>query len=137
MKEYEDKYFDLAIVDPPYGVDYNEVKHPDRPTKKWSNPNSIVYKDFSDIKPPTKEYFDKLFRVSKNQIIWGANNFEGLPVSGGWIVWDKKVDPKERLSMAELASKSFIPSRQSIFPNLFIYLNERLYRTYLHLSGLF
>jgi len=107
MATQPDNAFDLAIVDPPYGIKYNNVLHPDRPTKKWKNPNSQVYKNFNDGKQPNKKYFSDLFRVSKNQIIWGANNFYGVPANGGWIVWDKKVDPKERLSMAELAYSSF------------------------------
>tara|TARA_Y100001963_G_C6584284_1_gene354946 strand:+ start:49 stop:663 length:615 start_codon:yes stop_codon:yes gene_type:complete len=78
MKDYKDNHFDLAIVDPPYGIGRfgnrvevcKEVK-----INKW------------DIKP-SKEYFKELFRVSKNQIIWGANNFT-LPETEYFIVWDK------------------------------------------------
>lgn len=68
MKEYPDKYFDLAVVDPPYGIDIAE----------W---------DKKEHKP-TLEYFTELFRVSKNQIIWGANYFI-LPHRESWICWDK------------------------------------------------
>ena len=82
MKQFPDKYFDLAIVDPPYGIARfgNRVELSNRICKeekinKW------------DIKP-TQEYFDELFRVSKNQIIWGANNFT-LPETEYFIVWDK------------------------------------------------
>jgi site-specific DNA-methyltransferase (adenine-specific) len=83
MKQFPDKYFELAIVDPPYGIARfgNRVELSNRICKeakinKW------------DIKP-TQEYFDELFRVSVNQIIWGANNFN-LPSTEYFIVWDKQ-----------------------------------------------
>ena len=109
MKEYPDKYFELAIVDPPYGIgETGQRNNADRPTKKWKNPNSQTYKPFDDSKIPNTEYFAELFRVSKNQIIWGANYFtQYLPSSSGWIVWDKVVNEKEHLAMCELAYSSF------------------------------
>jgi site-specific DNA-methyltransferase (adenine-specific) len=61
MMEYPDKYFDLAVVDPPYGIDIEQRVFKDG--KKW------------DLETPTLEYFTELFRVSKNQIIWGGNYF--------------------------------------------------------------
>ena len=81
MKDYKDNHFDLAIVDPPYGINVNQMNMGSRKTikptnKKWDN--SI----------PKKEYFDELFRVSKNQIIWGGNYF-GLPPNKCFFVWDK------------------------------------------------
>ena len=81
MPEYPTDYFDLAIVDPPYGIKRfarpTRVSIPEHPTKinEW------------DIKPNAK-YFAELFRVSKKQIIWGANNFD-LPPTEYFIVWDK------------------------------------------------
>ena len=110
MARYEDDYFDLAIVDPPYGINEKGERNltGDRRTKKWKNPKSQQYKTFDDSKPPKKEYFKELQRVSKNQIIWGGNYFtEHLKPSKGWIVWNKKADIKEHLSMAELAWSSF------------------------------
>jgi site-specific DNA-methyltransferase (adenine-specific) len=109
MADLPDNAYDLAIVDPPYGIGESGARNiADRPTKKWANPNSKIYKSFDDSMIPDKKYFDELFRVSKNQIIWGANNFtELLSKSTGWIVWNKKVDEKEYLSMAELAWSSF------------------------------
>jgi len=68
MKKFPDKYFDLAVVDPPYGIDI----------AKW---------DTKEHKP-SSEYFKELFRVSKNQIVWGGNYFI-LPHSEAWICWDK------------------------------------------------
>ena len=109
MSRYEDNHFDLAIVDPPYGIDVGKQRiNSERKTAKWHNPTEYKYKTFDDSKIPTKEYFDELKRVSKNQIIWGANYFvEHLKPSKGWIVWNKKADIKEHLSMAELAWSSF------------------------------
>ena len=83
MKAYPDNYFELAIVDPPYGIGRfgNRVELNPRIDKegkinKWD-------------KKPSPEYFAELFRISKNQIVWGANNFE-MPPSEYFCVWDKK-----------------------------------------------
>lgn len=105
MKEFPDKYFDLAIVDPPYGIGENGDKNHTR--DKLAKAKN--YKAFSgnDIEPPSKEYFDELFRVSKNQIIWGANHFiSKIPYdSSCWIVWDK--DNTGDFADCELAWTSF------------------------------
>ena len=94
MKRYPDNYFDLAIVDPPYGIGMDNSNKRTKP----SRPNSYTdkYKDFRyhdanwDNSIPSKEYFEELFRVSKNQIIWGANYFcEFLPSGTGWLFWNK------------------------------------------------
>ena len=81
MARYEDNYFDLAIVDPPYGLE--------RFKKGGSHVNKYGSEDglWNNTKP-TKEYFKELFRVSKYQIIWGSNNFT-LPESEYFIVWQK------------------------------------------------
>lgn len=95
MKRYPDKYFDLAIVDPPYR-DINQ------PTKDMRNSGSMKSLEGR----PTKEYFKELYRVSKNQIIWGANNFE-LPQFMGFVVWKKLTISEDfTMSMAEIASLS-------------------------------
>ena len=109
MRAMEDNAFDLAIVDPPYGIDVGKQRiGSERKTAKWNNPNKYEYKVFEDGEIPSKEYFEQLFRISKNQIVWGGNYFtEYLPPSKGWIVWNKKADIKEHLSMAELAWTSF------------------------------
>jgi site-specific DNA-methyltransferase (adenine-specific) len=110
MARYPDNYFDLAIVDPPYGIGENGQRNVtgDRPTAKWKNPKSQHYVTFDDSEIPTAEYWEQLFRVSKNQIVFGGNYFtEYLPPSKGWIVWDKQADIKEHLSMCELAWSSF------------------------------
>lgn len=110
MRQFPDKWFELAIVDPPYGIGEKGQRNitGDRPTVKWKNPKSQHYVTFDDSKIPTAEYWKELFRVSKDQIVWGGNYFtEFLPHSKGWIVWDKQADIKEHLSMCELAWSSF------------------------------
>ena len=103
MARYEDNYFDLAIVDPPYGIG-NKFKG--GKTGKM-NFNEVVDKGW-DIKPPTKDYFIELQRVSKNQIVWGGNYFiDNLKSSRCFIVWDKKISEDFSLAMCELAWTSF------------------------------
>jgi site-specific DNA-methyltransferase (adenine-specific) len=91
MARYPDKYFDLAIVDPPYGIGENGSTNKTR----GKLAKSKNYKSFAggDISAPNKDYFIELKRVSKNVIIWGANHFiENIPNqnSSSWIVWDKQ-----------------------------------------------
>ncbi|MCM1165654.1 MAG: site-specific DNA-methyltransferase [Ruminococcus sp.] len=93
MKEFPDKYFDLAIVDVPYGINATKKAYL-RSGKRYGNALAAsaeyTYKDW-DKQPPTAKYFTELMRVSKNQIIWGANHFiSQIPFdSPCWIVWDK------------------------------------------------
>ena len=86
MARYEDNHFDLAIVDPPYGIDWmNQVKNPNK-GKNWKQYNNKEW----DKNIPNKEYFDELFRVSKNQIIWGGNYMiEHLYSTPCIVIWDK------------------------------------------------
>ena len=94
MAKYPDGYFELAIVDPPYGIGIS--KNPVRKKhKKKSWDNNI----------PEDRYFKELFRVSKNQIIFGGNYFE-LPPSQGFIVWDKVQPENFSLAMCEYAWSS-------------------------------
>ncbi len=85
LKRYADKHFDLAIVDPPYGLE--RFKANDGGNSKKITTFGDKDKNWNNIKPTT-EYWAELFRVSKNQIVWGGNNFE-LPTSEYFIVWDK------------------------------------------------
>ena len=86
MATVPDKYFDLAIVDPPYGIGRDGSK---KTTSKHGGRKAHEFKGW-DNATPNKTYFDELMRVSKNQIIWGANYFaEFLPPSMGWVFWDK------------------------------------------------
>ena len=94
MARYPDNYFELAIVDPPYGINAGKMtmgsgKHKFKQGKDWDN--AI----------PNDEYFKELFRVSKNQIIWGGNYFP-LPLNNNWVIWDK-LNPNLSFSEAELA----------------------------------
>jgi site-specific DNA-methyltransferase (adenine-specific) len=87
MKQYPDKYFDLAIVDPPYGIGMDKTHFKTKSSN--SKPTDYNAKDW-DSAIPNKEYFAELMRVSKNQIIWGGNYFvENLTNSSCWVVWDK------------------------------------------------
>ena len=85
MKGFSDKQFDLAIVDPPYGIDACNMTMGSGTNKKWSKGKSW------DNNVPNDEYFEELFRVSKNQVIWGGNYLK-LPLKRGWIFWDKGID---------------------------------------------
>lgn len=100
MKQFPDKYFELAIVDPPYGIG---EKFKGGATGKM-NFNEIVNKDWD--KAPSKAYFDELFRVSRNQIILGGNYFN-LPPTRCLIVWDKQISEDFSLAMLEMAWTSF------------------------------
>jgi site-specific DNA-methyltransferase (adenine-specific) len=86
MARYEDNYFDLAIVDPPYGIERFKKGFGTTRFKmdKRTAKNGIEW----DSKP-SKEYWAELFRVSKNQIVWGANNFV-MPPSEYFCIWNKK-----------------------------------------------
>lgn len=106
MKEFPDKYFDLAIVDPPYG----RREHGGRNRSGYvrqKNGSKIFVKDGQyrnrnwDNEPPSEYYFNELIRVSKNQIIFGCNYFD-YPLIGGRIVWDKCNDGSDQ-SDAEIA----------------------------------
>ena len=88
MKQCKDKQFDLAIVDPPYGID--KLLH--RSSYGNCTGSLTKYADNRwDKETPTKEYFDELFRISKNQIVWGGNYFiDYLPSTRGILCWDKQ-----------------------------------------------
>ena len=88
MARYPDKYFDLAIVDPPYGIGEANEK---RMLSRGMSQKKYKGGDW-DLKPATIKYFNELIRVSRNQIIWGANHFiENIPNANTscWIFWDK------------------------------------------------
>jgi site-specific DNA-methyltransferase (adenine-specific) len=100
MARYPDNHFELAIVDPPYGLGKSVVNSGGR-FKKYQNNNGNW-----DMEIPTDEYFEELFRISKEQIIFGGNYFD-LPKNKCFIVWDKKQPQGISFAMAEYAWSSF------------------------------
>lgn len=106
MNDFDDNQFDLAIVDPPYGIGEYWMKQKHTSHYGSNDWNSSI---------PSKEYFQELFRVSKNQIIFGGNYFTHyLPITNSWIIWDKGNNvEKMNTSECELAWTSFkIPMRK-------------------------
>ena len=102
MKDIPDKTYDLAIVDPPYGIEISNNMGRRSGVKKSS------YKKINwDNNPPSDKYFDELFRISKNQIIWGANYFM-MPPTKSFVVWRKSnISEGVSFSMLEYAWTSF------------------------------
>ena len=108
MARYPDKYFDLAVVDPPYGIGIHKMNY-----TQSLNGGVAKRRDYSaitewDENAPPPEYFLELMRVSKNQIIWGGNYF-ALPLTKSWVVWDKRTQSKYSNDFAdgELAWTSY------------------------------
>lgn len=99
LRVMSDNEFDLAVIDPPYGIDVNKMQ---------LGPGNYKSSATWDSAPPEPEYFTELFRVSRNQIIFGANHFiDRIPFpSPGWIVWDKQNGDND-YAAAELAWTSF------------------------------
>jgi len=99
MATVPDKYFDLAIVDPPYGIGAGNKTYGKRKEKHQK-------KDWDSV-TPSQLYFDEITRVSDKQIIWGGNYFN-LPLTGGWIFWDKERGKETTFSDGELAWTNFL-----------------------------
>src|SRR5574344_1129757 len=99
MARYPDKYFDLAIVDPPFGINITNSGR----LKKYNTSNTT-----GDDSTPNKGYFDELFRISKNQIIWGGNYFiEYLKNTKCCLIYDKKQPEVISFASCEIAWTSF------------------------------
>lgn len=103
MSRYPDNHFDLAIVDPPYGINAGKMQLGKGKNRKFNQNKNW------DNEIPTKKYFDELQRISKRQIIWGGNYFtDFLTPSRCWIFWDKMTDGfSESYASGELAYCSF------------------------------
>lgn len=104
MREFPDNYFDLAIVDPPYGIGFSDYERGGGSEKLKTRHTKNGKKDW-DKQIPSDEYFAELFRVSKNQIIWGGNYFD-LPPTQCFIFWYKQ-NPVDNFADGELAWTSF------------------------------
>lgn len=129
MARYPDKYFDLAICDPPYGLDLANMnmglgknKKASRvKNRKWSKKNW-------DNEVPTKYYFNELFRVSKNQIIWGGNYFD-LGICNKFIIWDKEVPEGLSFSDCEYAWTSFSGANKIFRYSAYLNKSEKFHPT--------
>ena len=110
IKQIDDNHFDLAIVDPPYGIGANKMTLGNGKRKVYRGQNDW------DANPPSKEYFNELFRVSKNQIVWGANHFieQFSKNSSCWLFWDKGTGAND-FADGELAWTSFNGAMRKIF----------------------
>ena len=116
MATLPDKAFDLAIVDPPYGIDYLHSGGLGTDCVNPKHNRKLHERKDWDLAIPDKSYFDELKRVSQNQIIWGANYFvENLSASMGWIFWDK--GQNLTMSDGELAFSSFERALRRIIIN--------------------
>jgi site-specific DNA-methyltransferase (adenine-specific) len=101
MAQFPDNYFDLAVCDPEYGIDAGNMTMGSGKNKKYGKKNW-------DKKAPEAQYFNELFRVSSNQIICGGNYFtDKLPISKGWIFWDKGINGDCSFADGELIWTSF------------------------------
>lgn len=117
LTEYPDNHFDLAIVDPPYGINASSMNMGDgyygkgrkdrlnQGAGKLKTRNLQIMKSDWDERPPRQDYFDELRRISRNQIIWGGNYFP-LPPTRGIVCWDK-MQPWPNFSAWEMAWTSF------------------------------
>lgn len=112
MKDIPDKFFELAIVDPPYGLDKKSTHGRGKLKDRCLNRGNIQAWDVR----PDESYFNELFRVSRNQIIWGGNYFN-LPPTRCFVCWDKQ-QVWENFSQCELAWTSFNkPAKHVTIPN--------------------
>ena len=144
MAGLPDNYADLAIVDPPYGIGWDKERESmsaglrkdgsKRKSSKRSYPKPKKYKKGNyDNSIPEEKYFDELFRVSKNQIIWGGIYFtKYLEPTGGWIFWDKQV-VMPTLSKGELAWTSFL-GHVEIFKYLWAGYRKKIPEDRIHIN---
>jgi len=129
MARYPDKYFDLAIVDPPYGINLanmnmgigKSAKASKQKNRKWKA------KDW-DNSIPSNEYFEQLKRISKNQIIWGGNYFN-LGICNKFIIWDKEVPEGLSFSDCEYAWTSFNGANKIFRYSAYLNKNEKFHPT--------
>tara|TARA_R110002033_G_scaffold168209_1_gene207853 strand:+ start:70 stop:708 length:639 start_codon:yes stop_codon:yes gene_type:complete len=107
MSRYEDNHFDLAIVDPPYGI-LNKKTVINKTHKNGTRTTNKKHSPILWDKSPNADYFLELSRVSKNVVVFGANNFVNyLDPSSAWVVWDKLVSNEVHFASAELIYTDF------------------------------
>jgi site-specific DNA-methyltransferase (adenine-specific) len=135
MARYPDNYFDLAIVDPPYGIGIDGQKKSINKNPKH-NRKEHTQKNW-DNAIPTEEYFNELKRVSKNQIIWGANYFtEYLKATKAWIFWYKgqrdltMSDGEMAWTSFETVTRQFELNRASLIAQNTFHPTEKPYKLY-------
>ena len=132
MAEFPDKFFDLAVVDPPYGIGAAGMNLGAGTGKRCSKLKNRKWTSKAwDKEAPPQLYFDDLRRVSKNQIVWGANHFIGhLPFNSPcWLVWDKKIDDAMSFASIELAYTSFRSSAKIFSNSVYLDKGNRIHPT--------
>jgi len=124
MARYSDKHFELAIVDPPYGIGVNH----NMGRRKGDKPSNYKPETWDKI-PPSILYFNQLFNISKNQIVWGANHFiENMARNSScWLLWDKGFNKKVSFAQFEMAYTSFKSTAKKFDKNP--NLTERIHPT--------
>ena len=129
MARYPDNYFDLAIVDPPYGIDLANMNMGIGNTPKASKAKNRKWKAKNwDNEIPKDYFFQELFRVSKNQIIWGGNYFN-LGICNKFIIWDKEIPNGLSFSDCEYAWTSFSGANKIFRYSAYLNKNEKFHPT--------
>ena len=129
MARYPDNYFDLAIVDPPYGIDLANMNMGIGNTPKASKAKNRKWKPKDwDSSIPSEKYFKELFRVSKNQIIWGGNYFN-LGICNKFIIWDKEIPEGLSFSDCEFAWTSFSGANKIFRYSAYLNKSEKFHPT--------
>jgi site-specific DNA-methyltransferase (adenine-specific) len=129
MARYPDNYFDLAIVDPPYGIDLANMNMGIGNTPKASKAKNRKWKSKDwDNDIPSDDYFKELFRVSKNQIIWGGNYFN-LGICNKFIIWDKEIPDGLSFSDCEYAWTSFSGANKIFRYSAYLNKSEKFHPT--------
>ena len=129
MAKYPDGYFDLAIVDPPYGIDLANMNMGIGNTPKASKAKNRKWKAKDwDNAIPSDEYFKELFRVYKNQIIWGGNYFN-LGICNKFIIWDKEIPEGLSFSDCEYAWTSFNGANKIFRYSAYLNKSEKFHPT--------
>ena len=129
MKQFPDKYFELAIVDPPYGLDLANMNMGAGKSKKCSSIRNRkwIAKDW-DIYAPKREYFNELIRVSENQIIWGGNYFDIGPCRH-YIIWDKEIPHGMSFADCEFAWTSYTKAPRIFRYSAYLNKTEKIHPT--------